>query len=153
MWVFSRCAIAAWLECFQEKPRTVSDWTGLPGEESVKRFERSNGPYLYLYLFTYHRNKQIDIFYVLFFHDVQQLTLCLPKTEISVFQRPTLACQRRRFPSLWRNVCFSHPHVTNYICSHCMMFYTVRKKKFSSLFWYKAIIVWFSQFIMTIVQN
>ena len=39
----SRCAIAAWLECFQEKPRTVSEWTGLPGEESVKRFERSNG--------------------------------------------------------------------------------------------------------------
>ena len=28
------------------------------------------------------------------------LTLCLPKTEIAVFQRPTLACQRRRFPSL-----------------------------------------------------
>ena len=28
------------------------------------------------------------------------LTLCLPKTEISVFQRPTLACQRRRCPSL-----------------------------------------------------
>ena len=28
------------------------------------------------------------------------LTLCLPKTEISVFQRPALACQRRRFPSL-----------------------------------------------------
>ena len=27
------------------------------------------------------------------------LTLCLPKTEISVFQRPTLACQRRRSPS------------------------------------------------------
>ena len=43
MWVNSRCAIAAWLECFQEKPRTVSGWTGLPGEESVKRFERSNG--------------------------------------------------------------------------------------------------------------
>ena len=39
----SRCAIAAWLECFQEKPRTVSELTGLPGEESVKRFERSNG--------------------------------------------------------------------------------------------------------------
>ena len=64
------------------------------------------------------------------------LTLCLPKTDISVFQRPTLACQRRRFPSLWRNVCFSHPHVTNYIWSHCMMCYTVRKKKCSSLFWY-----------------
>ena len=43
MWVNSRCTIAAWLECFQEKPRTVSEWTGLPGEESVKRFERSNG--------------------------------------------------------------------------------------------------------------
>ena len=81
------------------------------------------------------------------------LTLCLPKTEISVFQRPTLACQRRRFPSLWRNVCFSHPHVTNYICLHYMMCYTVRKKKCSSLFWYTAIIVWFSQFIMTVVQN
>ena len=39
----SRCAIAAWLECFQEKPITVSERTGLPGEESVKRFERSNG--------------------------------------------------------------------------------------------------------------
>ena len=39
----SRCAIAAWLECFQEKPITVSECTGLPGEESVKRFERSNG--------------------------------------------------------------------------------------------------------------
>ena len=25
------------------EPRTVSEWTGLPGEESVKRFERSNG--------------------------------------------------------------------------------------------------------------
>ena len=35
MWVNSRCAIAAWLECFQEKPRTVSEWTGLPGEESA----------------------------------------------------------------------------------------------------------------------
>ena len=43
MWENSRCAIAAWLECFQGKPRTVSEWKGLPGEESVKRFERSNG--------------------------------------------------------------------------------------------------------------
>ena len=48
---------AAWLECFPEKPRTVSEWTGLSGKEkSVKRFERSNGldtelykNYLYLY--------------------------------------------------------------------------------------------------------
>ena len=84
---------------------------------------------------------------------LNRLTLCLPKTEISVFQRPTLACQRRRFPSLWRNVCFLHPHVTNYICSHCMMCYTVRKKKCSPLCWYKAIIVWFSKFIMTVVQK
>ena len=45
----SRCAIAAWLECFQEKPRTVSEGTGLPGEESVKRFERSNGLDIALY--------------------------------------------------------------------------------------------------------
>ena len=77
----------------------------------------------------------------------------LPKTEISVFQRPTLACQRRRFPSLWRIVCFLHPHVTNYICSHCMMCYKVRKKKCFPLFWYKEILVWFSQFIMTVVQK
>ena len=40
-----------------------------------------------------------------------------------------------------------------HIRSHCMMCYTVRKKKCSPLFWYKAIIVWFSQFIMTVVQN
>ena len=26
-------------------------------------------------------------------------------------------------------MCFSHPQLTNYICSHCMMFYIVRKKK------------------------
>ena len=54
---------------------------------------------------------------------------CLPKTEISVF--------------VTESVLFSNPHVTNYICSHCMMCYTVRKKKCS-------IIVWFSQFIMTV---
>ena len=59
---------------------------------------------------------------------------CLPKTEISVFVTECV---------------FSHPHVINYICSHCMMCYTVRTKKCSSLFWCKAIIVWFSQFIMT----
>ena len=33
------------------------------------------------------------------------------------------------------------------------MCYTVRKKICSPLFWYKAIIVWFSHFIMTVVQN
>ena len=94
----------------------------------------------------YHSAQLISLIYI-------ALTLCLPKTEISVVQRPTLACQRRRCPSLWRNVCFSHPHVTNYICSHCMMWHTVRKKKCSPLFRYEAIIVWFSQFTMTVVQN
>ena len=34
-----------------------------------------------------------------------------------------------------------------------MMCYTVRKKKYSPLVWYKAVIVWFSQLIMTVVQN
>ena len=63
---------------------------------------------------------------------------CQPNTEISVF---VTGCV------------FSHPHVTDDICSHCMMCYTVRKKKCSSLCWYKAIIVWFSQFIMTVVQH
>ena len=63
---------------------------------------------------------------------------CLPNTEISVFVTECV---------------FLHPHVTNYICSHCMMCYTVREKKCSPIFWYKAIIVWFSQFIMTVVQK
>ena len=48
-------------------------------------------------IFTYpNPNRQIKKLYV----KNALLTLCLPKTEISVFQRPTLACQRRRFPSL-----------------------------------------------------
>ena len=35
-----------------------------------------------------------------------------------------------------------------------MMFYTIRKKKNCSPFsWYKTRFVWFSQFIMTTVQN
>ena len=71
MWVNSRCAIAAWLECFQEKPRTVSEWTGLPGEDSVKRFERSNGldtalyktiPFFFLTLFVQPHTQQAGIF-------------------------------------------------------------------------------------------
>ena len=33
------------------------------------------------------------------------------------------------------------------------MFYTNRKKKSSPFFWYKAIFVWFSQFIITVVQH
>ena len=57
---------------------------------------------------------------------------CLPETEISVF---VTECG------------FLHPHVTNYMCSHCMMCYTVRKKNCPPLFGYKAMIVWFSQFI------
>ena len=50
-----------WLECFPEKPRTVSEWTGLSGKaKSVKRFERSNGldtalykNYLYTFFFSH----------------------------------------------------------------------------------------------------
>ena len=65
---------------------------------------------------------------------------CLPKTEISVFGTECV---------FFTSTCYK----LHNICSHCMMCYTVRKKKCSSLFWYKAIIVWFSQFIMTVVQK
>ena len=42
--IYSWRIIAAWLECFPEKPRTVSEGTGLSGKaKSVKRFKRSNG--------------------------------------------------------------------------------------------------------------
>ena len=63
---------------------------------------------------------------------------CLPKTEISVFVTECV---------------FFTPTCYKLLCSHCMMCYTVRQKKCSSLFWYEAIIVWFSQFIMIVVQN
>ena len=63
---------------------------------------------------------------------------CLPKTEISVFVTECV---------FFTSTCYKlHVH-------HCTMCYTVRKKKCSSLFWYKAILIWFSQFIMTVVQN
>ena len=39
----SRCAIAAWLECFQEKPSWCRNEQVCQGRISVKRFERSNG--------------------------------------------------------------------------------------------------------------
>ena len=39
----SRCAIAAWLECFQEKPSWFRNKQVCQGRISVKRFERSNG--------------------------------------------------------------------------------------------------------------
>ena len=39
----SRCAIAAWLECFQEKPSWCRNEQVCQGRKSVKRFERSNG--------------------------------------------------------------------------------------------------------------
>ena len=38
-------------------------------------------------------------------------------------------------------------------CPHCMICYTIRKKQCSAFFWYKAIYVWFCQFIMTVVQH
>ena len=63
---------------------------------------------------------------------------CLPKTEISVFVTECV---------FFTSTCYK------LLCSHCMMCYTVRQKKCSSLFWYKAIIVWFSQFIMIVVQK
>ena len=43
MWVNSGCAIAAWLECFQEKPSWCRNKQVWQGRKSVKRFERSNG--------------------------------------------------------------------------------------------------------------
>ena len=39
----SHCAIAAWLECFQEKPSWCRNEQVCQGRTSVKRFERSNG--------------------------------------------------------------------------------------------------------------
>ena len=39
----SRCAIAAWLECFQEKPSWCRNEQVCQGKKSVNRFERSNG--------------------------------------------------------------------------------------------------------------
>ena len=39
----SRCAIAAWRECFQEKPTWCRNEQVCQGRKSVKLFERSNG--------------------------------------------------------------------------------------------------------------
>ena len=38
----SRCAIAAWLECFQEKQSWCRNDHVCQGRKNVKRFERSN---------------------------------------------------------------------------------------------------------------
>ena len=43
MYVNSHCAIAAWLECFQEKPSWCRNEQVCQGRKSVKRFERYNG--------------------------------------------------------------------------------------------------------------
>ena len=43
VYVNSRCAIAAWLECFQEKPSWCQNEQVFQGRKSVKHFERSNG--------------------------------------------------------------------------------------------------------------
>ena len=45
-----RCAIAAWLECFQEKPSWCRNKQVCHGRKSVKRFERSNGLDTALYI-------------------------------------------------------------------------------------------------------
>ena len=46
-------------------------------------------------------------------------------------------------------VCHSHSLQNSY----CMMFYTITKKKCYPFSWYKTRFVWFSQFIMTVVQK
>ena len=46
---YSHCAIAAWLECFQEKPSWCRNEQVCQGRKSVKRFERSNGLDIALY--------------------------------------------------------------------------------------------------------
>ena len=51
--VNSRCAIAARLECFQEKPSWCRNEQVCQGRKSVKRFERSNGRDTALYIKTY----------------------------------------------------------------------------------------------------
>ena len=43
MYVNSRCVIAAWLECFQEKPSWCRNEQVCQGRKGVKRFERYNG--------------------------------------------------------------------------------------------------------------
>ena len=59
-----------------------------------------------------------------------------------------------RIWTIHRNDTFGHRIRDNSrIRDRMTCLYTVRKKKCSSFFWYKAIIVWFSQFIMTVVQN
>ena len=40
---YSRCAISAWLECFQEKPSWCRNEQVCQRRKSVKLFERSNG--------------------------------------------------------------------------------------------------------------
>ena len=56
----SLCAIAAWLECFQEKPSWCLNEQVCQGRISVKRFERSNGLDTALY-----KNIPLPFFYLL----------------------------------------------------------------------------------------
>ena len=55
----SRCAIAVWLECFQEKPSWCRNEQVCQGRKSVKRFERSNGLDTALY-----KNIPLPFFYL-----------------------------------------------------------------------------------------
>ena len=59
-----RCAIAAWIECFQEKPSWCRNEQVCQGRISVKRFEMSNGLDTALYKnipFTFYINLGIDM--------------------------------------------------------------------------------------------
>ena len=49
----SHCAIAAWLECLQEKPSWYRNEQVCQGRKSVKRFARSNGQDTALYKNTH----------------------------------------------------------------------------------------------------
>ena len=68
-----------------------------------------------------------------------QHILYTPKTSVRTVRPSPRNCPAYKLPGT--------------LYSYCMMFYTIRKKKCSPLSWYKAIFVWFSQFIMTVVQN
>ena len=58
----SRCAIAAWIECFKEKPSWCRNEHVCQGRISVRRFERSNGldTALYKNIPFYYFYNQVD---------------------------------------------------------------------------------------------
>ena len=75
----SRCAIAAWLECFQEKPSWCRNEQVCQGRKSVKRFERSNGldTVLYKAIPLYANSNFMDRCIVFFDVTTSTLLVCL----------------------------------------------------------------------------